>query len=85
MGNFATAWVFREYRGALIKAITPIHAKVFDGEPFTIVPMKHPARISHGMLMEIEVVLQRLMEGSSDSQQRQFRQRNRFRKPRSSG
>ena len=62
IGNFATRWVFQKYRGITPDAMARIHAKVFEGAPFTIVPMKHPARISHRMLEEIEATLRQVME-----------------------
>ncbi|MCH8292008.1 uracil-DNA glycosylase [Candidatus Poribacteria bacterium] len=61
IGNFATRWVFRKYRGISSEPIMRIHASVFEGTPFTIVPMKHPARISHRMLAEIEAALRQFM------------------------
>ncbi len=61
IGNFATRWVFQKYRGITPDAMARVHAKVFEGAPFTIVPMKHPARISHRMLEEIEATLQQVM------------------------
>ena len=57
IGNFATRWVFQRYRGVRSEPITGIHATVFDGDPFVIVPMKHPARISNRMMGEIENTL----------------------------
>ncbi|MCZ6678361.1 MAG: uracil-DNA glycosylase [Candidatus Poribacteria bacterium] len=64
IGNFATRWVFWRYRGVRPAPITRVHAQIFGGLPFTIVPMKHPARISHRMLAEIETVLRNLRERS---------------------
>ena len=61
IGNFATKWVFRTYRGVSPKPIQQIHAKILPGAPFTIIPMKHPARISHRMLAQIEVVLRHVL------------------------
>jgi len=62
IGNFATRWVFQKYRGITPDAMTRVHAKVFEGAPFTIVPMKHPARISHHKLEEIENVLAKMID-----------------------
>jgi DNA polymerase len=63
IGNFATRWVFQKYRRSEPEGISRIHAKIFEGEPFIIVPMKHPARISRRMLDEIETALRRVIEG----------------------
>jgi uracil-DNA glycosylase len=57
IGNFATRWIFQKYCDISPEPITQIHAQIFDAPAFVIVPMKHPARISHRMLAEIEAVL----------------------------
>jgi len=61
IGNYATRWIFEKYQGRSPEGITKLHAKVFTGAHFLIVPMKHPARISHDMLVEMEGVLRGLI------------------------
>ena len=61
IGNFAARWIFQQYRGTTPDSMARIHARVFEGDSFTIVPMQHPARIPHRMLEEIESVLRGMM------------------------
>jgi DNA polymerase len=61
IGNVAAQTVFPRFLGQPAPPITKIHAHVFSRDGTTVVPMRHPSRISNADLARFKAVLSELL------------------------
>jgi uracil-DNA glycosylase family 4 len=64
LGNVATQAIVSHYTGQSAPRITVAHTRLFAGKQVTIIPMRHPARISNADLERFQAAMADLLRSS---------------------